>query len=533
VATIFHQILAPVGGNLQVSALVASLPVLCVPVLLGVLRRPAWQASAVGLLAALVLAATVWQFPPAMALNAAAAGAVFALCPLMWIVTGALLLYNVTVASGRFDAFRDWLLHALPNDCRVVLVVVGFGFGALLEGIAGFGSTIAITSAMLIMTGWSTIDALTYTLIFDTAPVAFGALGIPITVLGKVTGLSPTLLGAMVGRQLPFLALLLPFYVMAAFGGRRSVAALWPLLLVAGASFAIAQFVTSNFGDYQLTDLAASLSSLVCTVLFLRVWRPAPDAAYAIAAPARAAGTGGFWRGWMPWLLLTFVVFAWTHFAVPLVGQVLVHWPGLDNSVFITLYGKPYALVYAFQPLGSGTAVVLAAVLTAVLVRLPPRVLFACALRTLGQIRLAALTVTLILGLAYLMNYAGLTYTLGAAAASLGVLFPIVSPFLGWVAVMLSGSDTSGNALFGNLQVVAAHQLGLNPILFAAANSSGGVMGKMVSPQNLSTGVSVTDLKGQEGLVFARTFPHSIILTFLLGLLILAQQYLVPWMIPH
>ena len=179
-----------------------------------------------------------------------------------------------------------------------------------------------------------------------------------------------------------------------------------------------------------------------------------------------------------------------------------------------------------------GTAVVLAAVLTAVLVRLPPRMLFACALRTLGQIRLAALTVTLILGLAYLMNYAGLTYTLGAAAASLGVLFPIVSPFLGWVAVMLSGSDTSGNALFGNLQVVAAHQLGLNPILFAAANSSGGVMGKMVSPQNLSTGVSVTDLKGQEGLVFARTFPHSIILTFLLGLLILAQQYLVPWMIP-
>ncbi len=521
------------AGSLALSALVASLPVLCVLVLLGIVRRPAWQASAAGLLTGFVLAATVWRFPPLMALNAAAAGAVFALCPLMWIVTGALLLYNVTVASSRFDAFRDWLLRALPNDRRIFLVVVGFGFGALLEGIAGFGSTIAITSSLLIMTGWSTIDALTYTLIFDTAPVAFGALGIPITVLGKVTGLSPALLGAMVGRQLPFLAVLLPFYVMAAFGGRRSVAALWPLLLVAGTSFAIAQFLTSNFGDYQLTDLAASLASLVCTVLFLRVWRPAPDAAYEITAPALAAGSGGFWRGWMPWLLVTFVVFAWTHFGVPLVGQISIHWPGLDGAVFITLYGKPYPLVYALQPLGSGTAVVLSAVVTAVLVRLPPRMLLACLLRTFVQIRVAVLTVSLILGLAYLMNYAGLTYTLGAAAASLGVLFPLVSPFLGWVAVMLSGSDTSGNALFGNLQVVAAHQLGLNPILFAAANSSGGVMGKMVSPQNISTGVAVTDMRGKEGQVFARTFPHSLVLTLLLALLVLAQQYLAPWMIPR
>jgi lactate permease len=250
--------------------------VFCVLALLGILRRPAWQAAA-GLLTALFLATTAWRFPPLMALNAAAAGAMFGLFPLMWIVTGALLLYNVAVASGRFDDFRDWLLHALPNDSRVVLVVVGVGFGALLEGIAGFGSTIAITSALLIMTGWTAIDALTYTLIFDTAPVAFGALGIPITVLGRVTGLSPTVLGAMVGRQLPFLAILLPFYVIAAFGGRRSVAALWPLLLVAGTSFAAAQFTVSNYGDYQLTDLAASLSSLVCMVLFLRIWRPVHD----------------------------------------------------------------------------------------------------------------------------------------------------------------------------------------------------------------------------------------------------------------
>jgi lactate permease len=530
----FHQLLTPVAGSLALSALVAALPVLCVLLLLGVLRRPAWQASAAGLAIGLALAVGVWGLPPAMALNAALAGAVFALWPVMWIVTGALLLYNIAVASGRFDAFRDWVFDHLPNDRRVVLVVIGFCFGALLEGVAGFGSPVAITSSLLILTGWAAIDALTFTLIFNTAPVAFGALGVPITVLGKVTGLPAGVLAAAVGRQLPFLAILLPFYVIALFGGRRSVAALWPLLLVAGGSFAGAQFLVSNFGDYQLTDVFAAMTSLIVSVLFLQAWQPAPDPAYAIAARAvpRTAGRGG-WGGWVPWLIVALTVIVWTHLAVPLLGQISVHWPGLDNQVFISLYKKPYPLVYAFQPLASGTAVVLAALLTAAVVRLPPGKLLACVLRTLGQVRLAAFTVALIIGLAYVMNYAGLTYTLGAAAASLGLLFALVSPFLGWLAVMLSGSDTSGNALFGNLQVVAAHQLNLNPVLFAATNSSGGVMGKMISPQNISTGVAVTDLKGKEGLVFARTFPHSVILTVLLGLLVLVQQYLLPGMIPH
>jgi lactate permease len=530
----FHQPLTPVGGSLALSALVAMLPVLCVLLLLGGLRRPAWQASAAGLAVGLALAILVWGFPPLMAVNAAAAGAVFALWPVMWIVTGALLLYNVAVASGRFDAFRDWVLTHLPNDRRVVLVVIGFSFGALLEGVAGFGAPIAITSSLLILTGWAAIDALTFTLIFNTAPVAFGALGVPITVLGKVTGLPATVLAAAVGRQLPFLAILLPFYVIALFGGRRSVAALWPLLLVAGGSFAGAQFLVSNFGDYQLTDVFAALTSLIVSVLFLQVWRPAEDPAFAIASLAgRAAGPRAGWSGWVPWLMVAVTVIIWTHLAVPLLGQVSIHWPGLDNQVFISLYKKSYPLVYAFQPLAAGTAVILSAVLTAAIVRLPPRAFLTCIGQTLVQVRLAALTVALIIGLAYMMNYAGLTYTLGAAAASLGLLFPLVSPFLGWVAVMLSGSDTSGNALFGNLQVVAAHQLNLNPVLFAATNSSGGVMGKMVSPQNISTGVAVTDLKGKEGLVFARTFPHSVILTVLLGVLVLAQQYLVPWMIPR
>jgi lactate permease len=465
---------------------------------------------------------------------------VFALWPVMWIVVNALLLYNIAVASGRFDAFREWVLEHLPDDRRIVLVVIGFCFGCLLEGIAGFGTPVAITSALLIMVGFPPLEALTFTLIFNTAPVAFGALGVPITVLGQVTGLPAVTLGAMVGRQLPFLALLLPFYVMAIYGGLRSVRALWPVLLVAGGSFAAAQFVSSNLLDYALTDVLASLTSLIVTLLFLQVWRPAVAGAYSIrdrttpatrAAPATSAVP--LWQGWLPWIVVSVVVIAWTHFAVFKTGAHSVPWPGLDKQVLITLYkDKPYAATWVFQPLATGTAILLATIITAALVGVGPGRFIQAIGATWRQSRIAILTVALIVALAYLMNYSGLTYTLGLGVASMGVIFPLVSPFLGWVAVFLSGSDTSGNALFGNLQVVAANQLGLNPVLIAATNSSGGVMGKMISPQNIATGVSVTDLKGQEGVVFARTFKHSIVLTLLLGLLVLLQQYVVPWMIP-
>ena len=534
----FHQLLTPVGNSLGLSFAVASLPVVTVLIMLGVLQRPAWQASLGGLIVALLIAVGLWQFPLPMALNAAAAGMVFACWPVMWIVFSALLLYNIAVTTGRFDAFRDWVIQHLPADRRVVLIVIGFCFGALLEGISGFGTPIAITSSLLILTGWPAIEALTFTLIFNTAPVAFGALGVPVTVLAKVTGLPASTLGAMIGRQLPLFALLLPFYVMFIYGGRRSVAAMWPLLLVAGGSFALFQFGTANFGDYQLTDVFASLGSLIITILFLRVWKPAPSAEYAVSAAVTEGArshTRSFsvWQGWLPWLIVSVVVIVWTHFKIPANFATDVHWPGLDKQVFITLYNKPYALIWAFQPLATGTAILLACILTALLLGCGPAAFVTCVGKTARQVWLAVITVALIIGVAYLMNYSGMTYTLGQGAASLGPLFPIASAFLGWVAVMLSGSDTSGNALFGNLQVVAAHQLNLNPVLFAATNSSGGVMGKMISPQNIATGVAVTDLKGQEGRVFARTFKHSVFLTFLLGLLVLVQQYIVPGIVPH
>jgi lactate permease len=537
---VFQQLLTPVGGSLALSAAVAVLPIAVVLVLLGLVRLPAWQASLAGLVAALLLAVSFWHFPVRLALNSVAAGAVFALWPVMWIVVNALLLYNVAVASGRFDAFRDWVLQHIPNDRRAVLVVIGFCFGALLEGIAGFGTPVAITSALLVMVGYPPLEALVFVLIFNTAPVAFGALGVPITVLGQVTHLSDVSLGAMVGRQLPLVALLLPFYVMAVYGGMRSVRALWPLLLVAGLSFAATQFVSANLIDYQLTDVLSSLVSLIVTVAFLKVWRPAPDPEFAIArsaslAPARAPSGARVApaAGWIPWLVVSAVVIVWTHFKVFAHGAQAVPWPGLNKAVSITLYAdRPYAAIWAFQPLATGTAILLSAVITALIVRLRLGMFLACIAHTWRQARLAIFTVMLIVGLAYLMNYSGLSYTLGLGVSKVGAIFPLISPFLGWVAVFLSGSDTSGNALFGNLQVVAANQLHLNPVLIAASNSSGGVLGKMISPQNISTGVSTVGMQGQEGRVFARTFWHSVALTLLVGIIVVLEQYVVPGIIP-
>jgi lactate permease len=531
----FHQILTPVGGSLGLSFLVAVLPIAVVLVLLGWARRPAWQASLAGLIVGIVVAIAVWHFPVGLAVDSVAAGAVFAVWPVMWIVFTAILLYNISQRSGRFEAFRVWMIDNLPNDRRIVLVVIGFSFGALLEGISGFGTPIAITSSLLILLGFPTLEALTFTLIFNTAPVAFGALGVPITVLGAVTHLSPDLLAKMVGRQLPFFALLLPFYVIGVYAGFRNMLKIWPVLLVAGGTFSLTQFVTSNYISYSLTDVLASMVSLILTIAFLRVWKPAPDERFAVnvdrTAQVRGKLSGG--HGWVPWIVVSVVVIVWTVAKIFLIGDVKVPWPGLDKAVFITLYNQPYGAIWDFQPLATGTAILVASIITALIVRLPASEFGAAIVDTWVQTRIAILTVATIVGLAYLMNYSGMNYTLGLGVASVGAFFPLVSAFLGWVAVFLSGSDTSGNALFGNLQVVAARQLNLNPILMAATNSSGGVMGKMISPQNISTGVATTELKGKEGVVFAKTFKHSILLTVLLGVLVWLQQNVLTWMIPH
>ncbi|WP_028220833.1 L-lactate permease [Paraburkholderia oxyphila] len=531
---VFVQPLTPVAHSLLWSFLVAAAPICVALVMLGILRRPAWQASLTGLIAGIAIAVGIWGMPAGLAFDAVAAGMALALLPVMWIVFNGLLLYNIAVKSGRFDQFRQWMLDHLPDDRRLVLLVVGFSFGCLLEGISGFGTPVAITSALLVGLGFPALEALSFTLIFNTAPVAFGALGVPITVLGAVTALDANTLGAMVGRQLPFFSFLLPFYVVSIYGGVRSIPKLWPALVVSGGSFALTQFATSNYLGYQLTDVLSSLTSLFVTIAFLKVWQPERNPAFAMQRPAvpKSGGARVGYGGWVPWIVLSVVVIVWVQAQIASHGEVKVQWPGRHNGVFVTLYHKPYAAVWDFQPLGNGTAILVAAIMTSLWARVGITDFFGCVAKTWRQTRIAIVTVMMIVGLAYLLNYSGMSYTLGLGVASTGPLFPLVSASLGWVAVFLSGSDTSGNALFGNLQVAAAKQLDLNPVLMAATNSSGGVMGKMISPQNIATGVSTTELKGQEGVVFARTFWHSILLTMLLGVLVVLQQHVFAWMIP-
>ncbi len=531
----FHQLLTPVHDNLPLSFLIALIPIAAVLILLGVLKRPAWQSSLAGLVLGLLIAIVVWRFPVDLAVESTLAGVAFALWPIMWIVFAALVLYNIAVISGQFDAFRRWILQHLPDDRRIVLIVIGYCFGALLEGVTGFGAPVAITSSLLIMLGFDVLDAIVYSLIFNTAPVAFGSIGVPITTLAGVTGLSDTALGAMVGRQLPFLALLLPFYAIAMYGGWRSVRALWPVLLVAAVTGALAQFATANYISYQLTNIVSSLVSLALTVGFLKVWRPAHDPAYSVPRPPssieQAHADVAPWQGWIPWLIVAAVVTTWTIWKFAGFHQMNLPWKGLNDGVFITLYDKPYAAVFNFQPLATGTAILLSSILTALAGRVSVNGYGRAVMTAWKQIRLPTLTVTAIVGLAFLMNYSGIAYTLGLGVASVGSLFPLLSAFLGWLAVFLSGSDSSGNALFGNLQVVAARQLHLNPVLIAATNSSGGVMAKMISPQNIATGCATTHLIGHEGAIFSRTFLHSVFLTVLLGCLVWLQQYVWPWMI--
>lgn len=566
--SMFHQILTPVVGNLFLSFLVGFVPIIVVLVLLGVVRRPAWEAALVGLVIALLIAVFVWGMPIALAASSVLNGMVFAIIPVMWIVWNAMWLYNVAVRSGKFDLFRRWMIHNVPADKRILMLIIGFSFGALLEGIAGFGTPIAIGSALLIGLGFPVLDALAITLVFDTAPVAFGALGVPVTTLAQVTNLHAPLLSAMIGRQLPFFAFILPFYAMAVFMGIRSLRTIWPVALVAGGTFALTQFFVSNFIGPELPDVLASLVSLICVILFVQVYKPNDTEQYraqfadvgatrvdassideeGVPIPANPAQDNGkpttreAIYAWLPWILVSAVVILWTikypngtkaGFVIPTIGQSVIKWPGLDKAVFLTLYNKPYAAVYTFQPLGTGTAILVAVILTALIFRLSPRLFFQALADTWKQLRFAILTVMLIIGLAYLYNYSGIAYTLGLAISSVGAVFPFFSAFLGWIACFLSGSDTSSNALFGNLQVVAANRLNLSPVLMASTNSTGAVMSKMISPQNVTTGVSTTTLVGKEGLVIRRTFIHSIILVSLMGLLAMAQQYLVPWMIPH
>ena len=513
---------------MALSALAASLPLALLLVLMGVLRKSGHVSAGCALVAALGMACLVWKMPVNLALWSALDGVAYALWPIMWLVVGALWLYNLTMETGKFELLRRWMANHASGDAGIQAMLVAFCFGALLEGTAGFGAPVAVAAFLLVGLGFTARRAVTVSLIANTAPVAFGGLGIPIVALAGVTGLDQMKLSAMVGRQLPFLSFYLPAYLVLVVAGVKGLRRIWPAALICGASFALTQFAVSNYSGPYAADILASLCSVVALTLFLRMWNP--PGAQPSAEPVLVFREMA--EAWMPWVLLAAVMVLWSYFKLFSQGQVLIAVPRLHRSIFITLYGRPYDAIYQFQPLAAGTAGVAATLIAALILRASPRVLVRAGAKTLRQLRVPVMTVTLIVALAYVYNYSGMTFTLGAALASLGLLFPLASGFLGWIACFMTGSDTSSNLLFGNLQVSAAHQIGVSPILMAATNSSGAVTGKMISPQNIAVGVTTVGLTGQEGHVLRTTFWHSLLLALGLSLFAFVQAYWLRWMIP-
>ncbi|WP_263354874.1 L-lactate permease [Acidicapsa acidisoli] len=527
--------------SVALSALAASLPLVVVLILMGALRKSGLFASLCGFLSAILLALFLWRMPASLVLWSAIYGVVYALWPILWIVFTALWLYNLTQDTGKFELLRRWMEQHATRDSSIQAVLVAFCFGALLEGTAGFGAPVAVTACLLVGLGHPARRAVLVALIANTAPVAFGALGIPTIALAGVTGLDLAKLSAMTGRQVPFLSLLLPAYLICVVSGIQGLRKNWPVALISGLSFALTQFLVSNFWGPYITDVLAASISILVTVTFLKIRPPielGPNSPARVLEPVPSETPfppltqGESIAAWLPWVMLSVVVILWSWFKLLPLAQSILPVPSLHNAVLITLYQKPYAALYTFQPLGPGTAVLAATILTALCLRVPGKVFLISGAKTFRQLRIPAMTVMAIVGLAYLYNYSGMAYTLGATFARVGPAFPLLSGFLGWIACFLTGSDTASNLLFGNLQVAAAHQLHLNPILLAVTNSSGAVAGKMVSPQNIAVGVITVGLIGQEGKILRSAFWHSILLAAVISLIAFAQAYWFPWMIP-
>jgi lactate permease len=580
VADDFTQVLAPVGGSLALSALVGLLPLVVVFLLLGVVKTQAWVAALAGLGAALLVAVIGYGMPGSLALLSATQGGVFGLFPIMWIVLTALWLYQLTVTSGRFEDLRS-TFNIVSEDPRIQAVLIAFCFGGLLEALAGFGAPVAITATMLIALGVAPLRAAGTVLLANTAPVAFGAIAIPITTAATLTGIPESTIGAIVGRQAPLLALVVPLLLLLVVDGRRGLREVWPAALVTGSSFALTQFATSNFLSVALTDIVASLAGLGATVLFLRFWTPAgaheahlrladgreQEHAEAVAAGRRSAGSVGgstatqtltrpttvggsasderdaltsrrIWMALFPYLLVI-VVFSVSKL-VPAVKTFLagtdlkLGWPGLDGHV-LSAAGKPISsTVYTFQWLSSpGTMLLLAGIVVAVVYRISAKAALGDFVGTVVKLRLAILTVASVLALAYVMNFSGQTITIGTWIAGTGAFFAFLSPVLGWIGTAVTGSDTSANALFAKLQATAGSHAGINESLLVSANTTGGVVGKMISPQNLTIAASSAGLDGQESAILRRVLPWSLgLLLFLCVLVFLQSTPILGWMLP-
>ena len=547
----YQQIFDPVGGSLAWSALFAALPLITLFVLLGGLRWKAWKASLVSLAVALGVAVFAYTMPVGQAALAASEGAAFGLFPIVFIVLNALWIYKMTEITG-WDAVLRRAFGSLSGDQRVQAVIIAFCFGALLEALAGFGTPVAISSVMLMAVGLRPMKAAAVSLVANTAPVAFGAIAVPITTLGKITGLDAADLGAMVGRQTPLLALFVPLILVFMVDGRRGVRQTWPIALVGGFTFAAAQFVTANFLSYEIADIVAAFAGTLGVVAMLRVWQPRDVLAAQHQTPViaggsvadettdavlrrRQTGEGSALKAFAPYLIVVAL------FAVATAGPVKTWlgahsgwkfaWPGLDVT---NAEGEPLgAMIFNFNIVNAGgTVLLLAGVLTALLYGIGAGRTSGAYLDTIRQFRWTIVTVAAVLALAYVMNLSGQTVTLGLFLAQTGGAFALLSPVVGWLGVAVTGSDTSSNSLFGLLQITAAGQTGISPYLLASANTTGGVLGKMISPQNLAIAAAVVGLEGSEGELFRKVVGWGAgMLVVVSALIYLQSTPVLSWMV--
>ena len=533
----------PLGSGF-LSTLIAAVPVVVLLGLLGLWHWRAHWAALAGLASALTVAVFAFKMPADMALASAGYGAAFGLFPIGWIVLNAIFIYELSVQTGQFAALKTQIA-GLAADRRIQALLIAFCFGAFIEGCAGFGAPVAISGAMLVGLGFKPLEAAKLALIGNTAPVAFGSLGIPLTTLHSVTGLDLHALSSMVGRQLPVFSLIVPFWLVAAQVGWRGMREVWPACLVCGASFGATQFLVSNLHGPWLVDLASAIVSMVSLVLLLRVWKP-PGAEKAEPAAGEQAASGAAHplRAWLPWLLLSTFVATWSiapvkawlialtpwKFPVPLLHAAVIRMPP------VVPLPKPEDAIFKFElAAATGSALILAGIAAGLLLGVRPAGLVRTYARVVWRVRVSLVTIMLMLAVGFTTRYCGSDTTMGLAFAHTGWWFPFFSPLLGWLGVALTGSDTSSNVLFGNLQQVTAQQLDLSPILTAAANSSGGVMGKMIDAQSIVVASVATGGLAESpraGDILRAVFPHSLALAILVGVVVLLQAYVFPWMIP-